>query len=91
MSSCRLRAGAGCAYPSRFPWSRYRETAGAAPASGLLAPGLVLETLDDDVDAARARYVEIVDDALARLGRRRAEEAWWRAVERAAAATLETG
>jgi hypothetical protein len=34
--------------------------------------------------------VEIVDDALARLGRRRAEE-WWRTVERAAAETLETG
>jgi REP element-mobilizing transposase RayT len=80
-----------CAHPSRFPWSSYRETAGAAPASGLLEPGLVLQTLDDDVDAARARYVEIVDDALARLGRRRAEEAWWRTVERAAAATPETG
>ncbi len=41
--------------------------------------------LADDPGEARLRYREIVDDAVARLGRRRAEDVWWQTVERAAA------
>ena len=67
------------------------ETAGLVPASGILTPDLLLRTLADDLDEARARYRELVDEAVVRLGRRRADEAWWRAVERAAAETRETG
>ena len=80
-----------CSHPGGFRWSSYRETAAATRASGLLDLGVVLGTLADDVEAARARYVETVDEAVARLGRRRAEEAWWRTVERAVAETQETG
>ena len=80
-----------CPHPGHFPWSSYRETAGMAPASGLLAPDLILQTLDDDAALSRLRYREIVDDAVTRLGLRRAEDAWWRTVERAAAATRVTG
>ena len=65
-----------CAHPSEFVWSSYRETAGIAPASGLLEPELLLRTLDEDVDIARVRYRELVDEAVARLARRRLDEAW---------------
>ena len=80
-----------CCHPGHFPWSSYRETAGFRPGSGLLAPELVLQTLADDLGEARLRYREIVDDAVVRLGRRRADELWWRTVERAALETRETG
>ena len=80
-----------CRHPSGFRWSSYRETAHPSRPSGLLNLEVVLHSLDDDLDVARALYRELVDDAVARLGRRRAEEAWWRTVERAAAETQETG
>ena len=80
-----------CCHPGHFPWSSYRETAGFSPGSGLLAPELVLQTLADDLGEARLRYREIVDDAAVRLGRRRADELWWRTVERAALETRVTG
>ena len=83
-----------CVRPVDFRWSSHRETVGAVPASGFLATEVLLRTLADDPELAVARYRALVDDAVARLGRRRAEDAWWMAVERAAAdrrATLETG
>ena len=80
-----------CAHPSRYPWCSYLETAGVAGASGVLVPEVVLGTLADDLDHARVIYRGMVDDAVARLGLRRANEAWWRAVERAAVRTRETG
>ena len=80
-----------CAHPSRFAWSSYRGTAGPFPAGGLLAPWLLLRTLDDDLGQAQERYRELVDDAVARLAQRRKDEAWWRTVERAVDATLATG
>ena len=80
-----------CRHPQLFPWSSYVETAGSAPPSGLLAPELLLRTFDEEPDAARRVYRELVDDAVVRLGRRRSAEAWWRSVERAAAETRGRG
>jgi len=80
-----------CTHPGGFPWSSYLETVGAVPESGFLSPGLLLSTLDDDVAVAREKCRELIDEAVVRLRTRRAEEAWWRTVERAAAETLATG
>ena len=74
-----------CAEPAGFLWSSYRETAGLIPPDGLLTPDLLLRTLHDDVARARDVYREIVAEAAIRLGQRRQEEAWWRAVEQAVA------
>ncbi len=80
-----------CVHPADFAWSSYRETAGAVPESGILSAGLLLATLDEDPTAARMTYRVFVDEAVVRLAKRRDEEAWWRTVESAAAATLATG
>ena len=45
-----------CAHPGGFPWSSYCDTADAVPESGLLAPGLLLSTLDDNATVARGLY-----------------------------------
>ena len=80
-----------CSHPADFAWSSYRETAGEPNESGILQPGLLLGTFDEDVRLARKQYVELVDDAVARLRQRRRDEAWWRSVERAVAETLAPG
>ena len=80
-----------CSHPRHFRWSSYAETSASASASGVLAPAVLLRTLDDDMEVARVMYRGIVDDAVARLGRRRSGEVWWRTVEAAAARPLETG
>ena len=80
-----------CAHPAAFAWSSYGETVEVTAASGILEPGLLLRTLDENEEAGRERYRALVDDAVVRLRQRRQDEAWWRAVERAAGATQAPG
>ena len=80
-----------CAHPRDFVWSSYLETAGLIRPSGFGVPAVVLEVIHDEVDEAQAIYRDLVEDAVVRLAARRTDEAWWRAVERSAAGTRETG
>ena len=80
-----------CEHPRQFLWSSYSGTTGSRTQIDLLAPEILLRTLADEPTAARRVYRELVDDATVRLHARRAEEVWWRSVERAAAETQARG
>jgi putative transposase len=75
-----------CAHPRDYAWCSYRETAGIGPGFGIVRPALLLSSLDESPDVARRLYRELVDDAVERLARRRADDAWWQAVDGAVAA-----
>jgi hypothetical protein len=77
-------------HPRQFVWSSYRETAGLVSSTGLVRPAQLLTTFDEDPERARELYIGLVDEAVACLGRKRAEEAWWKAVERGVGETLAT-
>jgi len=80
-----------CAHPVDFAWSSYRETAAGEPRTGLLEPEVLLRTFADDVSRAREEYRTVVEQALLRMAARRAEDAWWQAVQRAAPGARTTG
>jgi REP element-mobilizing transposase RayT len=80
-----------CAHPRDYAWSSYGETVGAIPASGLLEVDILLRTFHEQIDQSRRVYAAVVEDALLRLARRRADEKWWQTVESAAPGARTTG
>jgi len=78
-------------HPRHYRWSSYHETAMALGGDGLVDASLLLRTLSEDEEQARACYRGVIDDALARLRIRRDGERAWDLVASAVAGTPATG
>ncbi len=62
-----------CEHPSEWTWSSYRGTLEAGPPTFAVS-SFVLGMLADNEEVARARYVAIVDEYVARVRRERAAQ-----------------
>lgn len=58
-----VRAGI-CDRPDEWPWSSYRESLGLEPAPLFIAAGALLDLFGGEVEDARARFRNFVEDRL---------------------------